>query len=70
MAKVGGVCGGDMHGRGNVWQGPCMVGGVHGRGAYVALACTAGACMVGGMRGRRDGHCSGRYVSYRNAFSL
>ena len=26
--------------------------------------------MAGGMRGRRDGHCSGRYASYWNAFLL
>ena len=31
--------------------------------------CVAGACMAGGMHGRRDGHCSGRYASYWNAFS-
>ena len=24
--------------------------------------------MVGGVRGRKDGHCSGRYESYWNAF--
>ena len=31
-----------------------------------------GACMagVGGVHGRRDGHCSGRYASYWNAFLL
>ena len=38
---------------GHVWQGACMAGGMQGRGC---------------MRGRRDGHCSGRYASYRNAF--
>ena len=29
-----------------------------------------GACVAGGggVRGRRDGHCSGRYASYWNAF--
>ena len=32
-------------------------------------ACVAGVCMVvGAMRGRRDGHCSGRYAFYWNAF--
>ena len=25
-----------MCGRGHAWQGPCVVGGVHGRGACVA----------------------------------
>ena len=42
-------------------RGVCVVGGMHGRGA----------CMVGGggvVHGRRDGHCSGRYASYCNAF--
>ena len=34
-------------------------GGMHGQGS-----CVAG----GGVRGRRDGHCSGRYASYWNAF--
>ena len=39
-----------------------------------------GACVAGGhpwhgggeggLRGRRDGHCSGRYTSYWNAFLL
>ena len=31
-----------------------------------------GACMAGGggVHGRRDGHCSGRYASYWNAFLL
>ena len=35
----GGVHGGEggMHGGGHVWQGMCVVGGMHGRGA----------CMVG-----------------------
>ena len=53
--------GGGMHCKGRA----CMVGGhtwqerdMHGRGMY----------MAGGMHGRRDGHCSGRYASYRNAF--
>ena len=34
---------------------------MHGRG---------GMHGGGGMRGRRDGHCSGRYASYLNAFLL
>ena len=39
------------------WQrgGACVAkGGMRGKG--------------GGVRGRRDGHCSGRYASYWNAF--
>ena len=35
----------------------CVVGGVW-----------QGVCMEGGMHGRRDGHCSGQYASYWNAF--
>ena len=27
-----------------------------------------GACMAGDLYGRRDGHCSGRYASFWNAF--
>ena len=49
---------------GHVWQG-----GMCGRGACVAGGmCGRGACMPGGVRGRTDGHCSGRYASYWNAF--
>ena len=44
-----------MHGR---WA--CVVGG----------QVWWGACMVGGTHGRRDGHCSGLYASYWNAFLL
>ena len=44
-------------------EGACIV-----KGPCVAGACVAGACMAEGMRGRRDGHCSGRYASYWNAF--
>ena len=50
----------------HVWQGLCITGGMHGGrghawwwGAYI---------VVGGMRSRRDGHCSGWYASYWNAF--
>ena len=49
---------GDMHGMGCVWQG-----GMHGRGHV-----WWGHAWLGGMCGRRDGHCSGRYASYWNAF--
>ena len=30
--------------------------------------CGRGHAWQGGLRGRRDGHCSGRYASYWNAF--
>ena len=46
---------GGVHGRGRVWQGACITGGMHGRGH---------------MHGRRNGHCSGQYTSYWNAFFL
>ena len=58
----GGMCGrghawqGDIHGRGHALHD----GGMHGRGA----------CVAGGVHGRRDGHCSGRYATYWNAFLL
>ena len=60
--------------KGNVFTsrgGACVVkegGGVWWRGG----ACMAkGVYMVkGGMHSRRDGHCSGRYASYWNAFLL
>ena len=60
-------------------RGACMAGGMHGGGGW-QRACMAGACMMGcmhgrgyewqggGVRGRTDGHCSGRYASYWNAF--
>ena len=48
-----------MRGEGGcAWRGACVVVGMHG----------SGVCVVGGMRGRGDGHCSGRYASYWNAF--
>ena len=37
--------------------GVCKVGGVHGGGR-----------VQWGVRGRTEGHCSGRYASYCNAF--
>ena len=58
------MAGGGMYGRGHVWQGACVAGG------YVCQ----GACMAGGHAWRRgmrcggDGHCSGRYSWYWNAF--
>ena len=43
---------------GRAWLGACIAGGdVWQRG-----------CVARGMRGKRDGHCSGRYASYWNAF--
>ena len=50
-----------MRGKGgHAWQGSMHGGGgVHGQGRQF---------MVGGMCGRRDGHCSGWYASYWNAF--
>ena len=45
---------GDVRSGGHVWQGGCVAGGMHG----------------GGVRGRRDGHCSGQYASYLDAFLL
>ena len=53
--QEGGVCG----------RGVCMAGGMHVRGV-----CGRGVCMAGGVRGKRDGHCSGWYASYWNAFFL
>ena len=52
---------GGMHGR-----GVCMTGGVCSRGHVWH----GGVCVVGSMHGRRDGHCSGWYASYWNAFLL
>ena len=56
---AGGACvaGGCMHGWGG-WA--CVAGGVHG----------GGHAWQGGVRGMRNGHCSGRYASYWNAFLL
>ena len=62
---------GGLHGRGHV-------GGMHGRRGMAVGMCGRGACMAGGMHGgvgggggmhgRRDGHCSGWYASYWNAY--
>ena len=70
----GGVHGGGMHGRQHAWQG-----GMCGRGHAWQGACMVGVgvwwghawqkvCMARGMHRRRDGHCSGLYPSYWNAF--
>ena len=52
-----------MHGD-HAWQGACVVGGMHGRRGMRGR----GTCVAGGMHDRRDGHCSGWYASYLNAF--
>ena len=67
MCAWGCMAGGDMRGGGtcvvgHAWQeGMCGGGDMHGRGC---------AWQGGGMRGRKDGHCSGQYPSYWNAFLL
>ena len=55
-----------------MWQGACMVEGAWQGGVYGRWACMVGGVhgKGGGVRGRRDGHCSGRYASYWNAFLL
>ena len=45
-----------------VGGGACMAGGLHGKGG--------GVCVAGGGRAWQDGHCSGQYASYWNAFLL
>ena len=84
MHGEGGICGkwghawqrgacvakGGMHGGwgGLCGQGVCMVEGVW-QVACMARGCAwQGGCMAGGMHCRRDGHCSGWYTSYWNAF--
>ena len=68
---------GVVGGRGQVWQGACVVGGMCGRGyvwwggVHGGGACMTSGCMAGGgMRGRKNGNCSGQYGSYWNAFVL
>ena len=63
-AFLGGVHGGGMHGRGAYTAGGCAWQGVN------RFGCTwQGACVVrGDKHGRRDGHCSGWFTSYCNAF--
>ena len=59
---------GGVHGeRGMCGRGACVVGGRAWQGSCVA---GRGVCVAGGrgMHGRRDGHCSGWYTSYWNAF--
>ena len=63
---------GGVHGGGG-GHAACMAGDMHGGGACMAGRLVwQGVCMVGGrgVHGRRDGHCSGRYTSYWNAFLL
>ena len=69
---------GGMHGRGaGMVGGHACQRGVHSKWACVAReACVTrglhgrGTCVVQGMRGKRDGHCSGQFASYWNAFLL
>ena len=42
VCVVGGVHGGDMHGRGRAWQGARMAGGMHGRGDMHDRGCMCG----------------------------
>ena len=48
----------------SVYRGACVAGpgGMYGGGGH--------AWQGAGVRGRRDGHYSGRYASYWNAFLL
>ena len=50
---AGGMCGGDMFGRGHAWQGTCVAGGVH------EGACVVGVCMAGGHAWSGDMHGRG-----------
>ena len=67
---------GDVHGKGGCMHGKgrvCIVRGACVAGGRVCMArgcMTGGVHGVGGMCGRRDGHCSGLYASYWNAFLL
>ena len=56
---------GGVHGGG----GACMAGGMYGEHVWQRgdMHC-AGGRGWGGMHDRRNGHCSGRYASYWNAF--
>ena len=74
VCMLGGVCG---RGTCIVGGGVCMAGGHAWQGVCGEGACMVGGCAWhggmhgwGGVRGRRDGHCSRRYASYWNAFSL
>ena len=66
-------------GGGHVWLGACSTGcawqgdvwpGGHAWQRGVRDGAHAWRGGGGGMRGRRDGHCSGRYASYLNAFLM
>ena len=48
----------------------CGKGGMHGKGGTCVVKGGDGALQGGAVRRRRDGHCSGRYASYWNAFLL
>ena len=69
MCSSGAMCGRGGH----AWQGVCMAGGMYSRAGMHGRGCA----WQGGIGGRdvdgssrRDGHCSGRYASYWNAFLL
>ena len=57
-------------GVGHAWWGHAWQGGMHGGGVCVArgMCGSGGLAWQEGMCGRRNGHCSGRYASYWNAF--
>ena len=73
---IGSMHGRGMHDRGHAWQGHawqgafvvgvCMAGGMHGSWGV----CDRGCAWQRRVHGRRDGHCSGWYASYWNAFLL
>ena len=60
--------------KGYAWQGDVcgkgahVAGGMHGRGMRGRGMCVARAHVAGGHAFRKDGHWSGRYASYWNAF--
>ena len=81
---VVGVCmAGGMHDRGrehvwrwgHTWLGACIAGACVMGACMAGGMCGRGACVAGGMHSegyacRRDGHWSGQYTSYINAFLL
>ena len=71
ICVMGGMCGlgACVVGR-CAWQGLCMVGGcVTGGRAWWGVHCMGGICSRR-VDDRGDGHCSGQYASYWNAFLL
>ena len=67
----GGIHDRGVHGRGHLWQGMCMAGGVHGRGCACMVgvgghgteSCMVGACMTWevGVQGKRVCVVGGMY---------